>query len=87
MITTCKSTGERTTEGQGKIDKLEIRGFTQFPVYTGRNFLGYIEADGQEKTFDKKLWRGKTKQFPSKKDTVANHILRLSTPLETQLLR
>ncbi|MBP9888439.1 MAG: tetratricopeptide repeat protein [Leptospiraceae bacterium] len=64
MITTCKSTGERTTEGQGKIDKLEIRGFTQFPVYTGRNFLGYIEADGQEKTFDKKLWRGKTKQDP-----------------------
>ena len=61
MITTCKSTGERTTEGQGKIDKLEIRGFTQFPVYTGRNFLGYIEADGQEKTFDKKLWRGDRK--------------------------
>ena len=47
---TCQSTGERTVEGNGKIDKLEIRGFTQFPIYTSRDFLGYISAEGQEKT-------------------------------------
>jgi tetratricopeptide (TPR) repeat protein len=60
----CKTTGEQTIEANGKIDKLEIRGFKQFQVYTGRDFLGYINADGQEKTFDKKLWRGKTKKDP-----------------------
>jgi tetratricopeptide (TPR) repeat protein len=61
---TCKTTGERTVEGNGKIDKLEIRGFTQFPIYTSRDFLGYVSAEGQEKTFDKKIWRGKIKQDP-----------------------
>ncbi len=60
----CKTTGEQTIEANGKIDKLEIRGFKQFPVYTGRDFLGYINAEGQEKTFDKKLWRGKVKKDP-----------------------
>ena len=63
-LISCKSMGEKTVEGNGQIDKLEIRGFQQFPIYTGRDFLGYIQAEGQEKTFDKKLWRGKTKKDP-----------------------
>jgi tetratricopeptide (TPR) repeat protein len=58
----CVSTGEKTLEGNGAIDKLEIRGFKQFPIYTARNFLGYIKAESQENTFDKKLWRGKVKE-------------------------
>ncbi len=63
------TTGERTIEGNGEIDKYNIRGFTQFTVYTGRDFLGYVNAEGQEKTFDKKVWRGKVK-----KDTIEQSI-------------
>lgn len=64
LSATCQTTGERTIEGNGEIDKYNIRGFTQFTVYTGRDFLGYVNAEGQEKTFDKKVWRGKTKKDP-----------------------
>ena len=69
----CQSTGERTVEGNGQIDKLEIRGFKQFPIYTGRDFLGYIQAEGQEKTFDKKLWRGKTKKDPIQQSIIISY--------------
>ena len=69
LLTHCMTTGERTIEGNGEIDKYNIRGFTQFTVYTGRDFLGYVNAEGQEKTFDKKVWRGKVK-----KDTIEQSI-------------
>ncbi|MBK8399324.1 MAG: tetratricopeptide repeat protein [Leptospiraceae bacterium] len=74
-IYSCQSIEEKGPTQESKIDNLLIRGFTQFPLYTGRDFLGYINAEGQEKTFDKKLWRGKVKKDPIQQNIILSYSL------------
>ena len=74
-LISCETFEEKPNTNTTKIDKLLIRGFTQFPVYTGRDFLGYVNAEGQDKTFDKKLWRGKVKKDPIQQSIIINYTL------------
>ncbi len=73
FLNSCVTPPEARIEGNSEIDKLDIRGFKQFPVYTSRNLLGYIEASGQEKTFDKMIWKGKSKEDAIKQSLVLNY--------------
>lgn len=63
----------RETGVNNSVDRVTIQGFTQFPIYTGRNLLGYIPAEGNENTFDKKIWRGKVKSDKIQQSLTINY--------------
>jgi tetratricopeptide (TPR) repeat protein len=75
LILECKSTAERRIEGNSELDKFEIRGFKQFQIYTSRNLLGYIPANGQISSFDKKLWRGKIIEDPIQQTIIIRYTI------------
>ncbi|MCB1178954.1 MAG: hypothetical protein KDK36_15320, partial [Leptospiraceae bacterium] len=72
-IFNCASIERKTLEGRGLIDQTEIRGFKQFKIYTSRNYLGYIQAEKNPDSFDKKLWRGKVKEDSVKQTIILSY--------------
>lgn len=65
---TCRSAGEKTLAGEGAVDDLELRGYTKFTIFKGRNLLGYAQdPDDPKDGFRHKVWEVKEGAYKSSK--------------------
>lgn len=68
-----------------QFDQTKILGFEQFKVYTSRNLLGYVPAEGNQQIFDKKIWRGKIKEDTIKQTIVLTYSINNLAEINPQL--
>ncbi|HMV78007.1 MAG TPA: hypothetical protein PK453_15215 [Leptospiraceae bacterium] len=72
LLSACRTSNELTVS-KNTADSLSLKGYTQFSIYTGRDVLGYIDTPGQEKTFVKKVWKGKISYAPVRQRIVISN--------------